>query len=193
MQNKYVGDIGDYGKYGLLRDLFSSDHKLGIIWYLVPDERHVNDGRYIDYLSKNRFQDCDSELFLILKSIVFGGRRDITAIKQLKIFPAQTVFYSEILTYSNIRGNTPTGRQKRLELREQWLRGALETATNCDAIFLDPDNGLEKDTTDDVKQSSWFGVFVGTQVNLCKNMSLNVEYQHTAFANAVGANVVWRY
>jgi opacity protein-like surface antigen len=80
-----------------------------------------------------------------------------------------------------------------LELREQWLRGALETATNCDAIFLDPDNGLEKDTTDDVKQSSWFGVFVGTQVNLCKNMSLNVEYQHTAFANAVGANVVWRY
>jgi len=53
--------------------------------------------------------------------------------------------------------------------------------------------GLEKDTTDDVKQSSWFGVFVGTQVNLCKNMSLSVEYQHTAFANAVGANVVWRY
>ena len=143
MQNKYVGDIGDYGKYGLLRDLFSSDHKLGIIWYLVPDERHVNDGRYIDYLSKNRFQDCDSELFLILKNIVSLNRRNITAIERSKMFSDRTNFYSEILTYNNIQGNTPAGRQKRLELREQWLRGALETATNCDAIFLDPDNGLE--------------------------------------------------
>ena len=30
MQNMYVGDIGDYGKYGLLRALLPTNNKLGI-------------------------------------------------------------------------------------------------------------------------------------------------------------------
>ena len=39
MQNKYVGDIGDFGKYVLLRRLAcpeftESPLSLGVIWYL---------------------------------------------------------------------------------------------------------------------------------------------------------------
>ena len=39
MQNKYVGDVGDFGKYGLLRRLAcpeftESPLSLGVIWYL---------------------------------------------------------------------------------------------------------------------------------------------------------------
>ena len=52
MQNMYVGDIGDYGKYGLLKAIMPSISKLGIVWYLVTDENHLNDGKYIDYLSE---------------------------------------------------------------------------------------------------------------------------------------------
>ncbi len=37
MQNRYVGDIGDYAKYSLLRAL-SRGCKLGVSWYLFPDE-----------------------------------------------------------------------------------------------------------------------------------------------------------
>lgn len=37
MQNRYVGDIGDFAKYGLLWAL-SPQKRLGVAWYLYPDE-----------------------------------------------------------------------------------------------------------------------------------------------------------
>ena len=45
MQNRYSGDIGDYSKFVLLRKLFAADsHRIGLVWYLYPDESHTNDG-----------------------------------------------------------------------------------------------------------------------------------------------------
>ena len=32
-----------------------ANYQLGIVWYLVPDENHLNDGRHIDYLSNLDF------------------------------------------------------------------------------------------------------------------------------------------
>ena len=40
MQNQYTGDIGDFGKLGLLRVLQESGLTIGVNWYLVPDENH---------------------------------------------------------------------------------------------------------------------------------------------------------
>ena len=45
MQDQYVGDIGDFGKYGLLRHLTGMRGdaapedalRLGVVWYLFPD------------------------------------------------------------------------------------------------------------------------------------------------------------
>ena len=37
MQNRYVGDIGDYLKLGILRAL-SPGYHLGVAWWLFPDE-----------------------------------------------------------------------------------------------------------------------------------------------------------
>jgi len=39
MQNRYVGDIGDLLKLGILRAL-SPGYRLGVAWWLFPDERH---------------------------------------------------------------------------------------------------------------------------------------------------------
>ncbi len=44
MQNRYVGDVGDFGKYGLLRYLVgvrsstsvADSLRLRVIWYLHP-------------------------------------------------------------------------------------------------------------------------------------------------------------
>ena len=52
MKNSYVGDIGDFGKYGLLRHLCGVTGKgtdgdplrLGVVWYL-------NEGQGTDYLT----------------------------------------------------------------------------------------------------------------------------------------------
>ena len=49
MQNRYVGDIGDYGKYSLLKALAGSDLSLGILWYLNEAEEENGDGRYTTY------------------------------------------------------------------------------------------------------------------------------------------------
>ena len=37
MQDRYAGDVGDYVKFALLRH-FATDHRLGVAWYLYPDE-----------------------------------------------------------------------------------------------------------------------------------------------------------
>jgi len=143
MQNKYTADIGDYSKYGLLRALLPKDYKLGLVWYLVPDEQHLKDGRHINYLSENKFRYCDPKLFEILQKIISSDKRNISVIEQSKILPENTVFFSEYLSYDNIKANTLSGRQERILLRDKWLVRALETVKDCDVVFLDPDNGLE--------------------------------------------------
>ena len=37
MQDRYAGDIGDYGKLGLLRSLSRTGLRIGVNWYLTPD------------------------------------------------------------------------------------------------------------------------------------------------------------
>ena len=63
MQNSYAGDIGDFGKLGLLRMLQSEGLSVGVNWYLTPDESHNSDGRYVQYLRKNSYRDCDDSLW----------------------------------------------------------------------------------------------------------------------------------
>ena len=48
MQNRYVGDVADFGKHGLLRFLsgMTDEEKpnqklrLGLVWYMYHDEKH---------------------------------------------------------------------------------------------------------------------------------------------------------
>ena len=62
MQDRYTGDIGDYIKYALLRAL-SPSLKLGIAWYLHPDEGHNSDGKHVQYLDyPQRWRHLDPEL-----------------------------------------------------------------------------------------------------------------------------------
>ena len=49
MKNQYVGDIGDYGKYGLLRFLASHGIKIGVNWYLTENDGST-DGKFTTYL-----------------------------------------------------------------------------------------------------------------------------------------------
>ena len=70
MQNRYTGDIGDFGKLGLLRVLQSAGLSIGLNWYLTPDETHNGDGRHVSYLGLQEFRACDEGLWLALRAIV---------------------------------------------------------------------------------------------------------------------------
>ena len=53
MQDNYIGDIGDYGKYGLLREVCAAAMSLSMNWYkAVPTKvGKQDDGKYTSYLS----------------------------------------------------------------------------------------------------------------------------------------------
>lgn len=80
MQDNYVGDIGDYGKYGLLRHVTAAGLRLAVNWYRVAPTRpgKQEDGKYISYsLQAEKYRHYDPELFDCLAGIVHGGERSI--------------------------------------------------------------------------------------------------------------------
>ena len=155
MQNKYIGDLGDFGKFGLLRALCStgksaesSPLSLGIVWYLVPDESHNSDGRFVDYLdmsvgNQERFRACDPPVYDALRRIVLSGVRNVASVRRDGILGQGTCFYTDILAFEDLRGVGARIRWLRTQRRATWLEGALRATEGCDMVFLDPDNGLE--------------------------------------------------
>ncbi len=153
MQNRYVGDIGDFGKYGLLRKLCDgSPHlKLGVVWYLYnPINERTSDGGHIGYLDCNKaeptkrnweqFWSCDPELYQALREIVKNKRRGVSEIRERGVLPRDTVFYEEELTFDDL---SPSAHEERKTRRDLWCESAVKQTEDCQIVFLDPDNGLE--------------------------------------------------
>ena len=162
MQDRYTGDVGDFGKYGLLRrlcDLREGDGeqlKLGVVWYrpnpeLVTSET-APDGRHIAYLcpkqknvgkkQKREYRCCDPPLYDKLREIVKRGDRRIEAVEKSGLLGPDTAFYS-----ADVRGPVQGARgEARAAERQRWVKGALQETAGCDVVFLDPDNGLEPKT-----------------------------------------------
>ncbi|MYF68595.1 MAG: hypothetical protein F4053_00440 [Proteobacteria bacterium] len=85
MQNRYVGDIGDYVKYALLRCILRAEGgQLGIAWYLYPDEVNGDGGHteYLDHPKSESWKRLDDQLFGKLKALVDAGERSIFAIQR---------------------------------------------------------------------------------------------------------------
>ena len=138
MQDRYTGDIADYIKYGLLRSL-ANNRKLGIAWYLYPDENHNSDGRHIGYLQyPDLWRARDPELFDAIKKIVEGGRRCVTNIEESGILKGAK-FSRETLLVADL------SPEKRAAWRLRWFESVKEALSGCELVFADPDNGLCED------------------------------------------------
>lgn len=136
MQNRYTGDIGDYAKYALLRAL-SPGLRLGLAWYLHPDESHNNDGRHTDYLRQpDKWKALDPELFEILNDLINRDKRSVEAIEGAGIFSPNTMFASEPLHFPT------SSRTGRVAWRRAWFQRTLDAVRGCELVFADPDNGL---------------------------------------------------
>ena len=132
MRDAFVGDIGDYGKYALLRKITKNNLSLAVNWYKVVPSKigKQNDGKYISYLSMpEKYRSYDSVLFDTLNEIVnIQNNRTIEQIEKTGLLHA--VFYSEVLC----------------DNRDLWHQKALNTTKDSQIVFLDPDNGLETQT-----------------------------------------------
>ena len=135
MQDRYVGDIGDYAKYSFL-DALSNKQRLGIAWYLFPDEGHNADGKHIGYLNRPElWRHIAPKLFDLLKDMVANGRRSIKSVEQSGYFPESTKFASERLQFS---GSTARQAPWRLD----WFSRTEKELEGCEIVFADPDNGF---------------------------------------------------
>jgi hypothetical protein len=148
LQNRYIGDVGDFGKFGLLRKLCGGTPplKLGVVWYLTDCGNETKaDGKHVGYLEgvchsalQKGFRSCDTKLYDTLRQSlvdadgkVVAERRLTTTIEGEGVLPDGTVYFSETLTHEE--GTSRSG----------WLGGALKTTTEAEVIFLDPDNGIQ--------------------------------------------------
>jgi hypothetical protein len=138
MQDRYAGDVGDFGKFGLLRHLCGKTAqdkhptlKPGVIWYRVPDEAHNADGRHTSYLERNPsndrlFRACDETVYDALAAVVGSKRRSVAALEGADLL-TNAVYWPEVIC-------TPRGG---------WFDRALKAIAGCDVVFVDPDNGIE--------------------------------------------------
>ena len=137
MQNRYVGDIGDFVKLAILRAL-SPGKQLGVGWWLHPDSGPPGDGRHIGYLDKPAsWRNLDPELFDALQDVVSSGKRQVTALEEAALIPGATYFREEIPIAA------PAAARR--DNRTAWFARMKDALTGCDLVFLDPDNGLEPD------------------------------------------------
>lgn len=135
MQDRYTGDIGDFGKYSLLNHL-SRGMRLGVGWYLYPDEGHNNDGKHISYLSKrDKWRGCDPAVFDGLADLVDMGNRSVLAVQQSGLLHARH-YSARPLNFAD------NSYRKRSQWRYEWFRNTLKDLEGCDIVFVDPDNGL---------------------------------------------------
>lgn len=158
MQNRYAGDIGDYIKFSLLRQL-SAGKKLGIAWYLYPDENHNADGKHTSYLSApEKWRHLDPDLFDILVKVV-ASTRSISALQTSGALDA--IYAEEPLATAELPAN------KRSGFRTRWFEETLRTVQPCDLVFADPDNGIVNNDERRCRQKAY-----GKQMPLSEVMAL---------------------
>jgi len=134
MKNQYVGDIGDYGKYGLLRFLSKHGIRIGINWYLTENDRS-NDGIFISYLNQPSNRCCDPELFDTLKEIAPRSDKNVQMIKNAGII-SNAYYYSAVL-----KNSESDSKAKKIN-RRLWYNSSNLFLQDAELIFADPDNGI---------------------------------------------------
>ena len=132
MQDRYAGDIGDYGKLALLRALQSCGLSIAVNWYLAdPIKIEKNsDGTYKKkdgrHLIPEKLKVCDKVLARALTEIAQSGNRSVIELEQASLVLG-AIYYNERISVD-----------KRLD----WHNKALQELKGADLVFVDPDNGL---------------------------------------------------
>ena len=140
MRDRYVGDIGDFAKYGLLRAI-GKGKRLGVAWYLCvdPEVGNAGDGRHTAYLQRpDEWRHLDPDLFDSLKNLIDEKRRSVAEIEKSGILGSADFASAPVdVTHVAVR--------ERESWRCAWFERVQNALSDCDLVFADPDNGLFPD------------------------------------------------
>ena len=139
MQDKYVGDVGDYGKYALLNALVDTSFCLGVVWYLNVGVEANEHGKFTEY---SDLKDCDPNLFRKLKYLVGENRRLTSEIECSDILPPGVAFYRQPVPAPPKPCLSQLRRDAQKKNREDWFFDAKAKVAHAEVVFLDPDNGI---------------------------------------------------
>ena len=150
VQDRFVGDIGDFSNHGLLRALCGTPAKpvdglkLGVVEYFtVPSEKDQKNGagNKITYLKISKhntstYRQCDEELYDALRktvgeSLVSGKKLKIDPNRAKLLLPVDDRYYD---------APVPVGD------RNNWLADALRVTSEADLVFINPDNGIASES-----------------------------------------------
>ena len=129
MRDQYAADVSDVLKFAFLRALAGTDRKLGIAWYYAPGDDGRPDGRHLEWRDEAAWRQLDENLHAGLATL---PERSIAALERAAIWPTGTLFHREPMPIRP--GRSVWGKRK---------RSALDGAN---LVFLDPDNGIGKET-----------------------------------------------
>ena len=143
-----MGDVGDFGKYGLLRSLCGEDEhgaalRLGVLWYRFDGKDTSNDGGHTEYIfspsrAELRLRECDRDLYEKMRRLVVGNTRSVAAVEASGALSADTLFFNRGLNFDQT--GSPDERHAK---RRNWLDAGLCAVEEAEVVFADPDNGLE--------------------------------------------------
>ncbi len=189
MRDQFVGDVGDFGKYGLLRRLTEPDLTLGVVWYYRKDEPEIGHGdltRYscLNYHDRDKYETCDPELWRILGELVRNGKRFVRCVEQSPILPAGTQYFRDLLSFDGV----PAGKQRR-QHRSDWLRDALSATEGADIVFLDPDNNIRLDENGKFGKDGPKYAYLDEIKAFWERGQTVVVYHHTNFNGTVDSQI----
>jgi hypothetical protein len=139
MRDSYVADVGDFGKYALLKALAGNDLRLGVVWCRNTLEDASQDGRFTEYA---QLRSCDPALHDNLLQILKGNQRTLVEVEKGSILPRTALFYGDPIPAPHAPCLSPAARDAQARLRETWFEQAFNTLSDAELVFLDPDNGL---------------------------------------------------
>src|SRR5512140_547619 len=96
MQDRYAGDVGDFGKFAVLRAL-ATDRALGVCWYRCSGAGEANnDGRHVAYLDQpERYRALDPGAFDAMANVV-RSERSLGALEACGLLPGATYHGDEV-------------------------------------------------------------------------------------------------
>jgi hypothetical protein len=128
MRDRYVRDISDLLKVGLLHTL-GADRHLGIAWYYNPAHDGRNDGRHTESLSEDKWLAFDPSVLTLLQRL---SERSVVALQNEMecsgLWQAGLQFH----------GLPVPDRPSRIK----WTTGIKHDFENCKLVFVNPDNGV---------------------------------------------------